>query len=123
MSAREQGVAMDCLALESSWDARKGIAGARLPVTVEGLLLQGAVFNGEFLSEPAQNAKEVVTAPPVTIAFVEQVQMSGRGRGQISIPIYENLNREKFLTEVSIPCGDGDEGLWVLSGCALVLQE
>ncbi|GMH82520.1 hypothetical protein TrST_g11065 [Triparma strigata] len=123
-SARDQGVAMDSLVLESSWDARKGISGAVLPIMIEGLLLQGAVFNGDYLSEPAANAKEVVTAPPVTVAFVERDDgRGGRDRGNISVPIYMTLTREKFLTEVKIPCSDGEEGAWILSGCALMLQE
>jgi len=125
MSAREQGVAMDSLVLKSSWDARRGISGAKFPIMIEGMLLQGATFNGDTLSEAAPNAKEVIAAPPVTIAFVESEGEDGgrENKGEIAVPVYMTLTREKFLTELRVPCMDGDEGAWVLSGCALVLQE
>lgn len=113
---------MDGLVLSSSWDARRGIPGAILPIMVEGMLLQGAVFNGEYLTEPAPNAKEVMAAPPVTIAFVERGEEEG-SRGYIDVPVYMTLTRERFLTEVKIPCGKGEEGAWILSGAALMLQE
>ena len=121
-SAREQGVAMDGLVLASSWDARRSVPGAVLPIMVEGMLLQGAVFNGEYLTEPAPNAKEVVSAPPVTIAYVESGEEES-SRGYIDVPVYMTLTRERFLTEVKIPCGRGEEGAWILSGAALMLQE
>ena len=85
---------MDQLVLSSSWDARSGVPNASLPIMVEGLLLQGAVFNGECLSEPAANAKEVVTAPPVTVAFVDRRDKEG-GRTSIAVPVYMTLTRER----------------------------
>ena len=129
-SARALRCSMDDLLLESSWDARRGVDGAELPIMVEGLLLQGAVFNGDFLTESASNAKEVCSAPTVVLGFVKGgMGKGGKGGGKkayenaISVPVYWDLSRERMLTEVSVPCSQGEQGTWVLAGVALMLQE
>lgn len=126
-SARVNKCAMDELVLESSWDGRKGGVGGKLPIMVEGLMLQGGVFDGSQLAPAASNGKELMSAPPVVIGFVpKEIGRDGeevvRRVDGLMIPVYHSLNREKMLVEIEMPCS-GEAGEWVLAGVALFLGE
>ena len=45
LTAREHGLSMDELKFSNAW-SRGGVTGAKLPIKVTGLLIEGATFDG-----------------------------------------------------------------------------
>ena len=109
------------LQLVSCWD-RSLLGSAGIVVTLEGLMLQGAAFDGSSLRPPAPNAPDLIPAPPVHIAWISQKEPNPYGPGSfIPTPVYHNIDRSKLFTEVALPCS-GDTSAWVLAGVALFLD-
>ena len=55
---------MESLKLVNSWMSRGGISGAKLPVKISGLMLEGAHFDGNRLTSTSQNSPSVTSRPP-----------------------------------------------------------
>ncbi|GBG24746.1 Cytoplasmic dynein 2 heavy chain 1 [Hondaea fermentalgiana] len=98
-TARERGVSMDSLRMQSSFAAQQNAV-----VTLTGLLVQGALFDAssQRLQEPASDAPEVVPAPDCHVSFVECNDDDDDGEDQQRIPLYTSLEREHLLLELDI---------------------
>jgi dynein heavy chain 2 len=68
---RELGIAMDSLKMVSSW--RGGITGAKQPIKLGGIQLEGCTFDGTRLSENHHDSPSVSTIPPCVVAWVPKV--------------------------------------------------
>ena len=68
---RAQGCAMDSLKFACSW--RGGVTGAKLPVKLGGLQLEGCTFDGSHLSETQSDSPIVSAIPPCVIAWIPKV--------------------------------------------------
>ncbi|CAN0404920.1 unnamed protein product [Ectocarpus sp. 12 AP-2014] len=102
-TARLSGCSMDALKLVSSWDKGR-LKSAPLPVTIEGLRLQGAAFSGGTLHQQSSNDPEVAGVPDVTFAYVHKdKQRPYQAHQSIETPLYFSLDRERLLAEVSMP--------------------
>ena len=122
--ARQLRVSIDQLKLSTSWDADR-LSNAALTVTVGGLMLQGASFDGSQLTDAASNANEITGVPDVTFAYIHKDDAPAYREGDaISAPIYLTTSREKHLVEVDIP-KDTDEGAskWTMASVALFLSD
>jgi len=69
---RDYGMALDELQLACSW-SKSGLPGARLPVTLIGLQLEGATFDGLRLLPNGADSPSITLAPPCTIAWMPKV--------------------------------------------------
>ncbi|CAN0042899.1 unnamed protein product [Ascophyllum nodosum] len=120
-TARLSGCSIDALKLVSSWDKGR-LKSAVLPVTIEGLRLQGAAFSGGTLHAQSTNDPEVAGVPDVTLAYVQKDKPWPYQVGQaIDIPLYLSLDREHFLAEVSMPTSEPQD-TWILAGVSLFLK-
>ena len=121
-SAREAGVAIDTLVLVTSWDLNAITSG----VVVEGLRVQGAVFDGQRLDEPAPEAPAFQNLQQVRLAWLPPNAPGAEGpRGglgadkPLSVPLYLTADREIAIAEVQFPIFDAEESArWVLAGTA-----
>ncbi|CAN0004200.1 unnamed protein product [Laminaria digitata] len=120
-TARLAGCSMDALALVSSWDKGR-LRSAVLPVTVEGLRLQGAAFSGGTLHQQSPNDPELAGVPDVTLAYVHKEETRPYQADQaIETPLYFSLDRERLLVEISMPTNEPQDN-WILAGVALFLR-
>ncbi|CAN0116433.1 unnamed protein product [Ectocarpus sp. 12 AP-2014] len=121
-TARLSGCSMDALKLASSWDKGR-LKSAPLPVTIEGLRLQGAAFSGGTLHQQSPNDPEVAGVPDVTFAYVHKDKQRPYQADQaIETPLYFSLDRERLLAEVSMPTTEPRD-VWILAGVALFLKD
>ena len=68
-TAREYGVSMSDLKLQSSW-SRGGMPGVKLSVKIHALELEGAMFDGVRLSASMHDSPSIQVAPTCTLAWV-----------------------------------------------------
>jgi hypothetical protein len=119
------GKAIDGMKMVCSWEknAMSAVkANCPLPVTLQGLTLQGASFMGT-LREAAPDAGELSPTPPVVIGFVEKTVRDIYAEGQaVDVPLYLSTAREEHLMNLAMPYDD-EEGRWVLAGIALFLGD
>lgn len=100
-TARHLSCSMDSLKLVSSWDASR--ITSKSSIVISNLLLQGAEFNGNALSDAPSDAPELVSVPPVTISWIPKGEAEPyTERNSITIPVYFTTDREKLLTQVNI---------------------
>jgi hypothetical protein len=69
---RGYGIALDELQLACSW-SKSGLPGARLPVTLIALQLEGATFDGLRLLQNGIDSPSITLAPPCTVAWMPKV--------------------------------------------------
>ncbi|KAK7096855.1 hypothetical protein V1264_003902 [Littorina saxatilis] len=119
-TARELGCSMDSLKFVSSW--RGGIQGAKLPIKLGGIQLEGCSFDGTRLSENQHDSPSVSAIPPCAVAWVaKDAQDPYSGEETISLPIYFDITRERIVSRLEVPCG-GNINQWLQCGAALFLK-
>jgi dynein heavy chain 2 len=119
--ARDAGVAIDNLTLVTSWDG----TGPR-GVAVEGMRVQGAVFDGGKLRDTASDAPPFVTLPTCELSWAAPGSPgSGGPKGgapPLRVPLYLTEGRERAIAEVQFPVFDAEEASkWILAGTACFL--
>ena len=125
-SAREAGVAIDSLELVTSWDAAKS---ASVPgAFVDGLRLQGAVFDGRSLRDTAADAAPFARLPVARLSWLVPGHPSASGPSgggnepPMRVPLYLTPEREKAIAELQFPVYDSEESArWILAGVAVTL--
>ena len=65
---------MDSLKFACSW--KSGVHGARLPIKVPGLLLEGCTFDGSRLSENQRDSPIISSIPDCVMAWIPKVPFS-----------------------------------------------
>jgi dynein heavy chain 2 len=124
-TARQLGTAIDRVKMICSWDKDAKVLKGNCPLvcTISSLLLQGASFIKE-LQESQTDAAELTPTSNVAIGFVAANAPDPYQRGLfIGVPVFLSTTREDYLTEIQMPCADGDQDKWVLAGVALFLSE
>ncbi len=123
-TARVSKSSMDTLKLVSQWGKGAKIRNAVLSMTVGGLSLQGAAFEGETLSECHSSASELSPVEAVTVAFVQRNEPSAYPEDScIGLPLYLTMTREVLLVELDTPTKPNDKDRWIMAGCALFLSD
>ena len=117
---------MDELELRSSFNAQDMPEGC-IAAKVQGLMLQGAGFDGEQLVPSAAEAAELVSVPVMCISWVAKAGDGGQDAGGSSrdralVPLYYSLSRERLLVQVNVPSG-GRSAKWTVAGVALFLSD
>ena len=81
LTAREHNISMDELKLSNAW-SRSSLAGAKIPIKVTGILIEGAVFDGAKLTDSSAQSptlSQVIsigttrTQSNITLGRAEQV--------------------------------------------------
>ena len=124
-TARASRVAVDELKLVCSWGdgAARGAAGA-LPCTIAGLALQGALFTaGSNLVEARLDTPTVGGVPHCTISYIPRGDEDPLpDKASVALPVYDGLDRAKFLCQLRMPCKAGEQDKWVLCGAAIFIS-
>lgn len=95
----------------------------KLPVTVTGLLLQGAGFEGGRLSELNSDSPAFTNIQQLVIGFVPQQEPDPYPlQNLVSTPLYYTSSKEKLLYEIALPCSN-DKPKWILTGVSLSVCE
>ncbi|CAE7770330.1 DYNC2H1 [Symbiodinium sp. KB8] len=123
VSARQLGTSMDGLALQSAMDAGQlKEVGAASSVAIEGLILQGAVWDGSRLAHADASTAEAVPMRPVYVTWLPP--SAGEvypPRTTVTTPVYTGLTRETFVTRLSLPIPADSTMTWIQAGVALLL--
>ena len=119
-TARASKCAIDELRLVSAWNSEL-LEKEPTSIRLDGLLMQGAEFNGKELSMPEADAHELVEAPECTIAWVGKKERDPYS-ASMQAPLYRSTSRESLLVELMLPLGSVEEGAqWTMCGLALFL--
>ncbi|KAI8824969.1 dynein heavy chain and region D6 of dynein motor-domain-containing protein [Fimicolochytrium jonesii] len=119
-TSRQLKIPMDTLKLTTSWDSKQ-LSTSTAMISVDGLFLQGASFNGTRLSEAHAEDPTFVQVPLCNIAWVPKDRAEGT-RGIIQTPLYTSPTREKLVCNVGLPCETTGAEAWILAGVALFLK-
>lgn len=123
-TARLCSRAIDSLKLVCSWDPALLARSAKLPINVEGLLIQGCGFSANMLSPLTADSPSVSRLPAVTIAFIPKEETDPYpAERSLSLPVYLSLSREEMVCELKLPCRPDEQTRWILSGAAIFLTE
>ena len=127
-TARVARLPMDSLILSSSFGNE--LSNAPLPVSLAGLLMQGATYEDGRIELSDADASELCSMSGCTLAFTADTNHghkdNGSNRGgsrssKLDVPLYFSPTREKLLTAISIDTkGKTDD--WIIAGVALFLD-
>ncbi|GMR54221.1 hypothetical protein PMAYCL1PPCAC_24416, partial [Pristionchus mayeri] len=109
MTARKQKVEMDTLQLRCSWEASK--APGAIALTVNGLQLQGALFEGSYGSQlkwTNESSPSFTPAPSLILAWSSDPSVYGED-SSVAVPIYSNSDRSELIATVQMPTDDPDK--------------
>jgi len=122
VSARHAGSSMDSLQLQSAVDAAALTAvGAKLPVALEGLILQGAVWDGSRLAHADASTPEAVPMRAVYVAWLPSDAPAAHSGGTTTAPVYTGITRETYVTRLALPIPADSAMAWIQAGVALLL--
>eukprot|EP00051_Salpingoeca_urceolata_P021875 m.349048 g.349048 ORF g.349048 m.349048 type:complete len:4259 (-) comp19881_c0_seq4:199-12975(-) len=119
-TARVSNCSLDSLVFECSWRST-GVTGALVQVTLDNLFLEGCTFDGARLSETLRDSSSIAAAPPCVVAWIEKTASTAARKNQLSLPLYETLQREKTVTELNVPCSS-EQDRWIQSGASFFLK-
>ena len=118
-TARQLQVPINDLVFTSSWGGR--ISSAVCSVSVEGLAIEGALFEGTRLVECKRDSPMSSPVPQCTVAWIRVGEMVPQ-HDCIECPIYYSPDREKLVSCLAVPCS-GTPREWVLRSVAFVLKD
>uniref|UniRef100_A0A0N4ZU30 Cytoplasmic dynein 2 heavy chain 1 n=1 Tax=Parastrongyloides trichosuri TaxID=131310 RepID=A0A0N4ZU30_PARTI len=123
LTARKSNTSLDQLKLVTSWD--KLLIKSNFVTEIKGLQIEGALFNGDKLSETLPNSPPVNNVPTLYVAWVPITVLDIYDeKRSIQVPVYENNSRESFVSVVQIPFdGNNDKEKWIIMNVALFLKE
>ncbi|GBG84147.1 hypothetical protein CBR_g38121 [Chara braunii] len=91
-------------------------------VFITGLWIQGASFDGTTLEETRSDAPSSVAVPTCYLAWIHENEAFPYQQN-LSVPVYETVDRVRIVTEVQLPCRQEEQHRWILAGVALFLGE
>ena len=95
----------------------------KVPVTLNGLLLQGSAFESGKITEVQQDSPAYTSLGSITLGWVPNNEPDiFLPQNCVPTPIYYSSSRERYIAELSLPCL-GERSKWILSGIALFLNE
>ncbi|GMH35100.1 hypothetical protein BSKO_02968 [Bryopsis sp. KO-2023] len=123
-TARHVQVPIDGLKMVTCWgdSARQLRAEAPIWVQVEGLQIQGAIFDGTKLETVSLESPSSCPIPSGAFAWVQESYSPPCQT--TAVPLYSEETRSKLLTEVQMPVSNNAEASqWILAGLAIFLQD
>ena len=119
--ARSTKCSMQKLRLAASWSENEPIdVSSNISALCDGLMIQGAIFDGQNLQEINACAADLVDLPRMKLTFLPILSSFKVVEEEcISLPLYDSMTREKLLAEIPIPCKKELKKKWILSSVAL----
>jgi dynein heavy chain 2 len=122
-TARQFGVSMGDLKLANSWARSGGISGSKISIRVEGLMMEGALFDGGKLAPSSHDSPSYSLAPTCTLAWVPKTERDNYTSAEsIRLPMYYSNEREGIVAQLDLPCTTGDQDKWLQSGTVLFIN-
>lgn len=116
-SARETKVAVNELELSCTWGASKTPGS----VSLEGLYLEGASFDGTSLTANTADSSDVMAAPLLSVHWIPK-QQSTASHTTVALPLYLSADRESIVAELKMPCNAHERHKWILAGTAFYIR-
>ena len=121
-TARVSKQPLDSLKMVSCFD-KTLIEKFPLYIRVEGLFMQGALFEESGLQPAGPDSNEIITVPDAYIAYVPpSTPFPYKEDTYVMVPIYYNTLRERLLTQLAVPM-TGRVTDWIQAGVALFLDQ
>jgi len=119
-AARQYRAPMDRLQLVTSTE---GALSQFVSINVDGLLLQGAVFEGGRLTDVATESKLLSEMPALSMGWVRDEDASKFDLNNTAkIPMYLTPTREHLVSELSLVCS-AEPAHWTIGGTLVCLSE
>ncbi|KAK6054420.1 hypothetical protein COOONC_08076 [Cooperia oncophora] len=118
VTARSSGCTMDMLRLSSAWDA--SLIANDISIQVQGILLQGALFDGK-LRDTVASSPPVTNAPQLTLGWTKIGSPAQYKENEsVAVPLYTDVTRSEYIATVIMPCSDVHK--WNIAAVALFLR-
>lgn len=115
--SRESKIAMNELTLNTSWKP----GNVNNIMTLSGLLIEGALFDGYILSPCSSNSQSINSAPDCYINWIQKQQLIENGK-IIDIPLYYSNNRSAILAFLQVPCNANEKNKWIQAATAFFID-
>ena len=113
---------MDDLKLVNSWSRGGSISGSKVSIKVEGLMVEGAIFDGK-LVPTSHDSPTYSLAPTCTMAWVPKSGKDHYSKSEsIKLPMYYSNERESIVAQLDMPCSSGDQDRWLQSGTVVFIN-
>ena len=111
---------MDELHLSVSWMWEKGVPKSSVrTLAIEGLLIQGARFDGRHLSACEPSDPIFCTVPICLLTFVK---LPNATESLLQVPLYAGAQRDRLLGHLGVPVTLESRDSFILYGTAFLLQ-
>ncbi|GAV04844.1 hypothetical protein RvY_15060-3 [Ramazzottius varieornatus] len=122
LAARSSNQPLEQLVFRNEWSLT-AIKSIPYTVSLVGLRLEGALFDGTTLKECLYDSPSSVSAPACYVAWVSQgasgdASVNGN---TVAVPVFCTASRADLAFHLSVPC-DSDPEKWVRAGVAFVLD-
>ncbi|KAL6730872.1 hypothetical protein Aduo_001798 [Ancylostoma duodenale] len=118
VTARAKGCTMDTLRLSSAWDTSQ--FRDDVTIQVQGILLQGALFDGQ-LRSTLVSSPPVTNAPQLTLGWTQIGSPTiYKEQESITVPLYTDASRTEHVATVQMPCTEVHK--WNIAAVALFLR-
>ncbi|CAB3367864.1 Hypothetical predicted protein [Cloeon dipterum] len=118
-TARQFKLALVDLQLTSSLTGQ--LAAAHLSVRVSGLFIEGANFQSGMLTPVKSHFPALQEFPSFYVAWLPKQATVSSSQHHVSIPIYQSVSRENFISSLELPFS-GQREQWLCAAVALFLQ-
>ncbi|OUC49684.1 dynein heavy chain [Trichinella nativa] len=116
-TARFQNSSITSYAVQFSWNE---ISSSSSPCTITGLCIEGAQFDGKYLTDATANASPILILPPANVLWTKNDKNVQRSES-VKIPLYHDSSRSHLISSIDLPC-KGDAQKWLVRGVAMFLK-
>ncbi|KRX18927.1 Cytoplasmic dynein 2 heavy chain 1 [Trichinella nelsoni] len=114
---RQQTASITSYAMQFSWNE---ISSSSSPCTITGLCIEGAQFDGKYLTDSTANASPILILPPANVLWTKNDKNVQRSES-VKIPLYHDSSRSHLISSIDLPC-KGDAQKWLVRGVAMFLK-
>ncbi len=112
---------IDSLKFACAWQPG-ALDSAPLSCRLTGLYLQGCLFDGKRLSPTERTSSSICEVPDCIVAWLPAAARDPLGDSRLSMPLYDNEDREKVVARLAVPCSPADADSWIRSAAAFFLK-
>eukprot|EP00088_Acartia_fossae_P060344 TRINITY_DN72249_c0_g1_i1.p1 TRINITY_DN72249_c0_g1~~TRINITY_DN72249_c0_g1_i1.p1 ORF type:complete len:474 (-),score=40.40 TRINITY_DN72249_c0_g1_i1:72-1442(-) len=120
-SSRQHSMSMSDMVLKTSW-TKMGSSNSSTSISISGLLLEGASFDGVRLNDNHHKSPSVQIAPVVHLAFVPAEKLERSSSELMKVPLYWNKDRERLLTMLDLP-SNGNASRWLKASVCFFVKD
>ncbi|VDO99966.1 unnamed protein product [Soboliphyme baturini] len=118
-TARKKSVAIDVLKFSVSW---KDETSSDIWVRINGIQIEGALFDGTALRETSSNFPPVANVPTCFAAWIQEEQPSSQqAERALMVPLYANSRRQQLITTFELPV-ENSLNKWHILNVAMFLK-